>query len=653
MLQLLESGFLLSLGKAIAASIWQMGLLFLMYHIIIASLRIKQSAAKNLLSSIFALGGFVWFTITFLFYTSQKAGRSIVIEEGSNTNGLLQNLTGSTNWQLLVNWTEYKLNLLLPYLSVAYLFVLLWFSARLLFQMHAANQLKNKGVVAVNDELKAFTDYLASSLGITKNVLLFISNKIDIPATIGFLKPVILLPATAVTHLTPAQLEAVLLHELAHIRRNDYFWNILLSVAETLLFFNPFALLLINIARKERENSCDDVVMSYQQNAAVYAEALLNVEKARLQTPTLAMALGDNKHHLMHRVKRILNLPAEKNKISTRLLALLFFTVVFALMGWVLQTKKQQQRKEAKAALTASNLPLKEEVLYFSPDALVKKENKAVTVRDAAKKISLNIRENSKENVFIVRNDEGEEFLFDKLVFEDMPRDWVLGMIPGERINMRKQQQEAEEQYKEYQGFFIRDSLLHEKQVKQYKALEEMHKRDFDKKTVRIKTPQVPMNFYFNNQGLGEIDSFMYQFKGQIPSYHFELNTEAPFVMMREREQEHEKEWSDKVKQARKKTQQNFSYNLRRRMPTADIRKMKLVDSLLEKTLQLRSFPQEWVAVMEPVKEELRKEHPQLTIIIENNHIIINGKPIQVDTSSANPPSSPRRQLKVVELMRQ
>ena len=161
------------------------------------------------------------------------------------------------------------------------------------------------------------------------------------------------------------------------------------------------------------------------------------------------------------------------------------------------------------------------------------------------------------------------------------------------------------------------------------------------------------MGFYFNNQGLGEIDSFMYQFKGQIPGYHFELNTEAPFVMMREREQEHEKEWSDKIKQARKKTQQNFGYNLRRRMPTADIRKMKLVDSLLEKTLQLRSFPQEWVAVMEPVKEELRKEHPQLTIIIENNHIIINGKPIQVDTSSANPPSSPRRQLKVVELMRQ
>lgn len=648
MLQLFESGFLLSLGKAIAASIWQMGLLFLVYHIIIAAARIKQSAAKNLLSSIFALGGFVWFTVTFFVSTTQKAGTAIVIEEGSKTNGFLQNLTGSSNWQLLVNWTEYKLNLLLPYLSVAYLFVLLWFTAKLLFQMHAANQLKNKGIVGVNDELRAFTDYLATSLGITKNVLLYISNKIDIPATIGFLKPVILLPVTAVTHLTPAQLEAVLLHELAHIRRNDYFWNILLSIAETLLFFNPFALLLINIARKERENSCDDVVMSYQQNAAVYAEALLNVEKARLQTPALAMALGDNKHHLMHRVKRILNLPAEKNKISTRLLALLFFTVVFALMGWVLQTKNQKQHKEAKAALAASDLPLKEEVLYFSPDALVKKENKTVTVRDAAKKISLNFRENSKEDVFIVRNDEGEEFTFDKLVFEDMPKDWVMAMLPGERFRMRQQQKEAEQHY---EGLFIQDSLLQEKQLKQYKALEEMHKRGLDKKTVRLKTPQVPMNFYFKNRGFGEIDSFMHQFKGQVPpGYHFEWNTEAPFVMMREREADQEKEWSDKVKQARKKTKQNFTYNLRRRIPTADMRKMKLVDSILERTLQLHSFPQEWVAVMEPVKEELRKEHPQLTIIIDNNHIIINGKQIQVDTTSAPPV---RKQLKVVELMRQ
>jgi beta-lactamase regulating signal transducer with metallopeptidase domain len=651
MLQLFESGFLLSLGKAIAASIWQMGLLFLVYHIIIASLRIKQAASKNLLSSIFSLGGFVWFIITFFIYTTQKAGTAIVIEEGTGANSLLQNISGTNNWQLLLNWMEYKLNLLLPYLSVAYLFVLLWFTTRLVFQMYAANQLKNKDVADVNDELNVFTQYLAASIGITKHVFIYISSRIDIPATIGFLKPVILLPATAVTHLTPAQLEAVLLHELAHIRRNDYFWNILLSVAETLLFFNPFAVLLINIARKERENSCDDVVMSYQQNAAVYAEALLNVEKARLQTPAMAMALGDNKHHLMHRVKRILNLPAEKNKISTRLLALLFFTVVFALMGWVLQTKKQKQ-EEITQNTNAATEPLKEEVIYFSPDALVKKENKLVSLRDDDRKMNLNIRKDQKKETIFIRNDEGEEFSFDKLVFEDLPKDWMLTFIPEERLRMSKQREAFEQQ--QVRGFYMQDSALREREIKMHRVLEEKYKNSQAESRVRFKNPQAPVNFYFKNSNGFQVDSFMNQFYGrhQLPNYHFEWNGEAPFIMMREQETEQEKEWSDQMKQQMRKKVQLNGAAIRKRIAVSDLRKMKLVDSLLERSLQLRSFPEEWIAVMEPIKEELRKEHPQLTIIIENNHITVNGKHIQIDSSSVQQQQLPKKQIKLIELMR-
>ena len=651
MLQLFESGFLLSLGKAIAASIWQMGLLFLVYHILIATFRIKQAASKNLLSSVFALGGFAWFTFTFFFYTTQKTANALVIQEGSNTNGLLQNITGSTNWQLLVNWTEYKLNLLLPYLSVAYLFVLLWFSAKLLFQMHAAHQLKNKGIVTVNDELKAFSEYLAASLGITKTILVFISNRIDIPATIGFLKPVILLPATAVTHLTPAQLEAVLLHELAHIRRNDYFWNILLSIAETLLFFNPFALLLINIARKERENSCDDVVMSYQQNAAVYAEALLNVEKARLQTPVLAMALGDNKHHLMHRVKRILNLPAEKNKISTRLLALLFFTVVFALMGWVLQTKKQKQTGESELASTT--LPVKQEVVYFSPDALVTKENKTVTVRDDDRKINLKIRKDLEEKSIVIRNDEGEEFLFDKIVFEEFPIEWFQKIVPGQKVRMPYPHSEID---KEMRIQYSHDSTLYAQQVKRQQEQEAVYKRSLANERMRMRSQQAPMHFYFNGRPFEKVDSFLRGFYVQpdINNYHFEWNGEMPFVMMRDKEveaAEHEKEWSDKVKQTRKWEQQNGAL-LRKRMGVTGLNKMKLVDSLLEKKLRLHAIPEDWAVVMEPIREELKKEHPQLTIIIENNLITVNGRSIQIDTASGMNPSL-KKQVKVIELMRQ
>jgi beta-lactamase regulating signal transducer with metallopeptidase domain len=354
MQELFQSAFLQALGKSIAASIWQTGLLFLSYQLLIFLFRIQKASVKNLLATIFSFSGLAWFLVTiFSFSNTQTA--TLVIEHPSANDQLLQPFTNETNWQTILQKGELLIAYALPYLSVAYIFILLWFLLKLGFQLYAANNLQYKATSKANHELQTYFDALIQSLGIKQNIRLLISSEIDIPATIGFIKPIVLLPVSAITYLTPAQLEAVLIHELSHIQRNDYLWNLLLCISETLLFFNPFLLLLINIARKERENSCDDMVMSFQQNAQVYAEALLSVEKARLQNPKLAMALGDNKHHLLNRVKRILNLPAEKNKISTRLFVLLLFTVVFAIMGWVIGNKQQNNRTLAIAKEGAVN----------------------------------------------------------------------------------------------------------------------------------------------------------------------------------------------------------------------------------------------------------------------------------------------------------
>ncbi len=427
MQHLFQSAFLQALGKSIADSIWQMGLLFLIYQVLVFVLRMKQAAAKNLLSSVFALGGFGWFISDILLHWKKQLNQtaSLIIEDAGVNTSLLNAFTKDNRWQLFFNWIEYKLHFILPYLSVAYLFVLLWFATKLFVQLHATNSLRNKGVSTVTDELQNFFQFLVQSMGLQKSVHLFISKQIDIPATLGFLKPIVLLPASAVTHLTPAQLEAVLLHELAHIKRNDYFWNLLLSVAETMLFFNPFALLLIGIARRERENSCDDQVMSFHQNAAVYAEALLTVEKVRVQNPQLAIGLGDNKQHLMLRVKRILNLPAEKNKISTRLLALVFFTLLFALTGWIIRDRNQAFVKEKK--IEQKNRALTTKVVYVNPDAVLKKNNQIVSIRDEKRKLRLELKNelNEEEKLIVWDEQDGEQLKFDKVIFNDLPAEWM------------------------------------------------------------------------------------------------------------------------------------------------------------------------------------------------------------------------------------
>ena len=517
MQQLFQSAFLQALGKAIADSIWQMGLLFIIYQLLVFIFRIKQAAAKNFLSSVFALGGFAWFIAGILNHWKNQLIQTtaLVIEDASINNTLLSTFTKDNRWQLLFNWLEFKLNFILPYLSVAYLFVLLWFTTKLIFQLQIANSLRRKGITTAKEDLQTFFEFLVESMGITKTVQLVISRQIDIPATLGFLKPIVLLPAAAIIHLTPAQLEAVILHELAHIKRNDYFWNLLLSVAETMLFFNPFALLLIGIARKERENCCDDHVMNFQQNAAVYAEALLNVEKARARNPQLVMALGDNKHHLMDRVKRILNLPSEKNKISTRLLALVFFTLLFAMTGWIIKgsthTVTATENKPAK-----NQTAYRTNAVYISPDAVLKKNDKAVSLRDEKRKITLEFKkELNKNDELIVWNEEdGEQMKFDKVIFNDLPAEWIERFVrPGIKVLPVPEMNEHSPDM-----FFHMEadsSLLHPKRKREeaefYKKFEQMHELNLRKLAKPGKAPYVRMQQNWSK------DSLLSKMKGYFP----------------------------------------------------------------------------------------------------------------------------------------
>lgn len=444
MQQLFQSAFLQALGKAIASSIWQIGLLYLLYHLIIFLFRIKQSTVKNFFSTVLSFTGFAWFlyTIGSLWNNQLQNKTALVITDAGSGNSLLNSFTNDNRWELFFNWLDYKIQFVLPYLSAAYLVVLVWFIAKLLIQLQATNVLRNKGLQQVDTDINEFFSYLVETMGLQRSVQLYFSKQIDIPATIGFLKPIVLLPATAVTHLTAAQLEAVLLHELAHIKRNDYFWNMLLSVSETMLFFNPFALLLIGIARRERENSCDDYVMNYQQNAAVYAEALLNVEKARIRNPQLAMALGDNKHHLKDRIKRILNLPAEKNKISSRLLALVLFTVVFALTGWML--KEHKPAVQLSERRMASSTPLKKSAntttYYLTTEKVEKKTKDEVVLHDEERKYRLQLHPKTKmEKVVLWDELENEELKFDQVIINDMPVEWFERIVkPGTKQPLEK-----------------------------------------------------------------------------------------------------------------------------------------------------------------------------------------------------------------------
>jgi len=146
---------------------------------------------------------------------------------------------------------------------------------------------------------------LAQRLKVSNSVKLVVSAIAQTPAVVGWLKPVVIVPAGIFAGLTTVQIEALLAHELAHIVRYDYLVNLLQTAAETLLFYHPAVWWVSKTIRYERENCCDDLAVEVCGDRFVYVRALTDLEQMR-QAPGMAMAA--NRGALLSRVERLLKL---------------------------------------------------------------------------------------------------------------------------------------------------------------------------------------------------------------------------------------------------------------------------------------------------------------------------------------------------------
>jgi len=350
MLSFFQSVFLQSLGYAIANSLWQMAILWLFYMLITSVLKPKASV-KYTLAVILQSIGFIWFIITLFFYYSAY-NQLVPINTTTQAGTITTIVPPGTGFRSTILKIMILAEQLLPYLSAAYLILMIFLSARWIIGYRYTLQIRKEGLVKMPANWRVFVQDTAQQLGITREVRIFLSEKIASPLTIGFLKPLILVPVASINHLSVAQLEAILLHELAHIKRYDYLINILLSVAEISLFFNPFTRLFSKHIRKERENSCDDWVLQFQYSASTYAEALLRM--AQLQsTPAFAMAAtGNHQHELLNRVKRMIGANENRFNYKKQLLSFLLVTGILSSVAWL----HPEQSKKTGAELKAKNL---------------------------------------------------------------------------------------------------------------------------------------------------------------------------------------------------------------------------------------------------------------------------------------------------------
>jgi beta-lactamase regulating signal transducer with metallopeptidase domain len=196
----------------------------------------------------------------------------------------------------------------LPWLDVAWLLGVACLSMRTIGGWRLIQRLRRSALVEAPEAVYANFLRLCERLGITGQVSLRIAEHMEGPLAIGIVRSLIILPAAALMALSPEQLEAVLAHELAHVRRADYLWNLIQTMVETLLFFHPAVWWLGRRVRQQRELCCDDVAVQSCADPLVYATALLRLEERRSQQLSLAMALDGHRRWsgLRARIARIL-----------------------------------------------------------------------------------------------------------------------------------------------------------------------------------------------------------------------------------------------------------------------------------------------------------------------------------------------------------
>jgi len=219
--------------------------------------------------------------------------------------------------------------------AYAYQIVLVWFliicgkSIRLMVGLNGVYHLRNYKIYAAGKKWDEKLNELAQKLGLTQQVKLMQSGIAQVPLVVGHFKPLILIPLGLINGLSNAEVEAILSHELAHIKRKDYLVNILQSFIEIIFFFNPAVLWVSQLIKTEREHCCDDLAIACVNDRKNYVQALIVCQEFKQRAPAYAMAMSGTKSSLLHRASRMLfNTNSTLNKMEKTILTIALVSVV-------------------------------------------------------------------------------------------------------------------------------------------------------------------------------------------------------------------------------------------------------------------------------------------------------------------------------------
>lgn len=382
-------------------SLWQGMLVAILAALGLTALK-KATAQRRYQVLLLALLGFVACTaFTFVYEWRMMCGKAIAaageinpFQAGQTT---LTTSSTATSYPLLGGFQPWMDALLLRLDAHAHWIVAIWLmvlclkGARIGLGIWYVDRIRRFRSRLPAQQWRHRVHELSAQIGLRQKVALLEAALIRIPCAVGFFKPAILLPLGLLAQLPPEQVEAILLHELAHIRRKDYLVNFLQCLLEILFFFNPAVWWISNRIREVREHCCDDIAVSALRNKTHYINALVAFQEYNLGTTAPALAFSGRKMHLLERVTRILHPQHTKTLSMMEKISLIASIAAIALLSCFPfgHTNAQNDPKTDKNTIRQMNVM--GEGTAADPQVIMVREEKGRTI--VAKRVDNKVQE--------------------------------------------------------------------------------------------------------------------------------------------------------------------------------------------------------------------------------------------------------------------
>lgn len=398
-----------AIGWTLIHSLWQGAVIVVSLAILLLLMRRNSAQLKYFISFIALILILGWSSFTFVNSFSYAKEKSALKENITADRGYIKTLLTQSvsdknleglEGENLINLRVLKIrsffqryfNTICTFWIIGMCFLIV----RMIGGFIYAHRLRTFQLIDIGDEWLKKIEALAFKLNISRKVQAFFSPLAKVPLTLGTLKPVIVFPIAAFTGLSVKDIEAILAHELAHVLRHDYFFNIIQSMVEILFFYHPAVWIISAQIRSERENSCDNIAIELTGDKVAYVKALAKVQINNMEQRQLAMAFASRKGRLLQRIKRLQKQVAMKTNfleglIAAGVIVIGLFLVSFT-MGKNMNTQVMPENLLAAEALSSLNslaeIPLTKEWTKEKVDSVQQSMEKNLSKAEEKNQVS-------------------------------------------------------------------------------------------------------------------------------------------------------------------------------------------------------------------------------------------------------------------------